>query len=59
MTTTRHPDPISPDLMDTVWAVVTRNHPNLTGAALHRKVRRVAAILAYSQDGTLWTGATR
>ena len=47
------------DLMDTAYAAVLARHPHLTGDALHRKARRVAAILAHSQDATVWTGATR
>ena len=47
------------DLMDTAYAAVLARHPHLTGEALERKARRVAAILAHSQDGTTWTGATR
>lgn len=52
--TTRHDD-----LMDTAYAAVLARHPHLTGDALDRKARRVAAILRHSQDATLWTGATR
>lgn len=43
------------DTMDAAFAAVLARHPHLTGDALDRKVRRVAALLAHSQDGQRWT----
>ena len=40
-------------------AAVTRRHPDLTGPAFDRKVNRVLAIMAHSNDGPTWTGGTR
>jgi hypothetical protein len=48
---------MSTDVMDAAYAAVLRRHPELTGDALERKARRVAAILHHASDGPTWTAA--
>lgn len=46
------------DEMDQAYAAVLRRHPHLTGPALDRKARRIAAVMRHSNDGPAWTGPT-
>lgn len=44
------------DEMDAAYTAVLSRHPHLTGEALERKARRVAAIMRHANDGPRWTG---
>jgi len=43
------------DQIDQAHAAVMARHPELTGEAFDRKVRRVLAIMAHVNDGPTWT----
>lgn len=45
----------SQDVLDEVVEAVSRRHPDLTGEAFNRKVRRVLAIQQHAQDGPAWS----
>lgn len=46
---------LTADELDAAFATVTLRYPELTGEALHAKVRRIAAIMRHSQDASVWT----